>query len=44
MLAVGATENVIRLVPPLIVNESHLDEAIMALSLTCAAFAERKAG
>ena len=31
MLAVGATENVIRIVPPLIVDESHLDEAMAAL-------------
>jgi acetylornithine/N-succinyldiaminopimelate aminotransferase len=44
MLAVGATENVIRLVPPLIVNESHLDEAMVALTTTCASFeAKRKA-
>ena len=44
MLAVGATENVIRLAPPLIVNESHLDEAIAALSRTCASVSQRKAG
>ena len=44
MLAVGATENVIRIVPPLIVNESHLDEAMAALTTTCASFeAKRKA-
>jgi acetylornithine/N-succinyldiaminopimelate aminotransferase len=44
MLAVGATENVIRLVPPLIVDESHLREAIDILSSTCAGYqAERKA-
>lgn len=44
MLAVGATENVIRLLPPLIVDESHLREATEALSATCAGYrAERKA-
>ena len=44
MLAVGATENVIRLVPPLIVDENHLREATDALSATCAGYgAERKA-
>jgi len=44
LLAVGATENVIRLVPPLIVDESHLREAADALSVTCAGYeAERKA-
>ncbi len=44
LLAVGATENVIRLVPPLIVDESHLREATDALSATCAGYeAERKA-
>ncbi len=44
MLAVGATENVVRLAPPLIVDESHLNEAVAALSRTCASFeAERRA-
>jgi acetylornithine/N-succinyldiaminopimelate aminotransferase len=44
LLAVGATENVIRLVPPLIVDESHLREAADALSVTCAGYeTERKA-
>jgi acetylornithine/N-succinyldiaminopimelate aminotransferase len=44
MLGVGATENVVRLAPPLIINESHLDEAVAALSRTCASFeAERQA-
>jgi acetylornithine/succinyldiaminopimelate/putrescine aminotransferase len=44
MLVVGATENVVRLVPPLIVDESHLREAVDALSATCAGYeAERKA-
>jgi len=44
LLAVGATENVIRLVPPLIVDENHLREATEALSASCAGYrAERKA-
>jgi acetylornithine/N-succinyldiaminopimelate aminotransferase len=44
MLAVGATENVIRLVPPLIVDENDLREATDALAQTCAGYeAERKA-
>jgi acetylornithine/N-succinyldiaminopimelate aminotransferase len=44
VLAVGATENVVRLLPPLIIEERHIDEAISALSETCAAFqTERKA-
>jgi acetylornithine/N-succinyldiaminopimelate aminotransferase len=28
LLTVGAGENVVRLLPPLIINESHIDEAI----------------
>lgn len=44
VLSVGATENVVRLVPPLIVDESHLREAVNALSDVCASFeAEKKA-
>jgi acetylornithine/N-succinyldiaminopimelate aminotransferase len=44
LLVVGATENVVRLVPPLIVGEEHLREAITALSQTCVSFeTERKA-
>ena len=44
MLAVGATENVIRLVPPLVIEEHHLREAAEILSQTCAGYeAERKA-
>ena len=44
LLAIGATENVIRLVPPLIVDESHLRDAVEILSATCAGYdAERKA-
>ncbi len=44
LLVVGATENVARLVPPLIVDESHLREATDALGLACLSFeTERKA-
>jgi acetylornithine/N-succinyldiaminopimelate aminotransferase len=44
MLAVGATENVVRLLPPLIIDESHIKEAIGALSDACSSFeTERKA-
>jgi len=42
MLAVGATENVVRIAPPLIVNETHLDEAMAALGATCASFASSR--
>ena len=35
MLAIKAEENVIRLFPPLIVNNSELDEAINKIDLTC---------
>lgn len=45
MLAVGATENVVRLLPPLIIEERHIDEAATALSEACASFeTARKAG
>ena len=44
LLAVGATENVARLLPPLNIEERHVKEAITALMATCAAFeTERKA-
>jgi acetylornithine/N-succinyldiaminopimelate aminotransferase len=44
LLAVGATENVVRLLPPLNIEESHIREAIAALSQACASFeTERKA-
>lgn len=44
MLAVGATENVIRLIPPLIVDKNHLREAADILSTVCAGYeAKRKA-
>jgi acetylornithine/N-succinyldiaminopimelate aminotransferase len=44
LLAVGATENVARLLPPLNIEERHVKEAMGALMATCAAFeTERKA-
>jgi len=44
MLAIGATENVVRLLPSLIIDESHVKEAIAALSSACSSFeTERKA-
>jgi acetylornithine/N-succinyldiaminopimelate aminotransferase len=44
LLAVGATENVARLLPPLNIEERHVKEAITALMATCAGFeSERKA-
>jgi acetylornithine/N-succinyldiaminopimelate aminotransferase len=43
-LGVGATENVVRLLPPLNIEESHVKEAIAALVTACAGFeTERKA-
>ncbi|HXJ03378.1 MAG TPA: aspartate aminotransferase family protein [Micropepsaceae bacterium] len=44
LLAVGATENVARLLPPLNIEEQHVKEAMGALMAACAAFeTERKA-
>lgn len=44
LLAVGATENVVRLLPPLNIEERHVKEAMAALMQACAAFeTERKA-
>jgi acetylornithine/N-succinyldiaminopimelate aminotransferase len=37
-LAIGATENVVRLLPPLNIEERHIREAIQALSSVCASF------
>jgi len=43
-LAVGATENVARLLPPLNIEENHVKEAMAALNDACASFeTERKA-
>jgi acetylornithine/N-succinyldiaminopimelate aminotransferase len=43
MLAVGAGANVIRLLPPLIADESHVREAVKILGDTAAEFDARKA-
>ena len=44
VLAVGATENVARLLPPLNINEAHVQEAVQATAETCRTFeAEREA-
>jgi acetylornithine/N-succinyldiaminopimelate aminotransferase len=44
VLAVGATENVARLLPPLNINEAHVQEAVQAIAETCRTFeAEREA-
>jgi acetylornithine/N-succinyldiaminopimelate aminotransferase len=38
LLAVGAADNVVRFLPPLIINESHVDEAAERLTATLKAF------
>jgi acetylornithine/N-succinyldiaminopimelate aminotransferase len=44
LLVVGSTENVARLLPPLNIEETHVKEAMAALSTACASFeTERKA-
>jgi acetylornithine/N-succinyldiaminopimelate aminotransferase len=44
LLAVGATENVVRLLPPLNIEERHISEAMQVLSAACASFeTERQA-
>jgi acetylornithine/N-succinyldiaminopimelate aminotransferase len=44
LIGVGATENVVRLLPPLNIEERQIREAITALGDTCASFEqERKA-
>ena len=35
MLTVGAGDNVVRLLPPLIIDESHVDEAVRILDAAC---------
>ncbi|MBT4935020.1 MAG: aspartate aminotransferase family protein [Rhodospirillaceae bacterium] len=40
LLSVGAAENVIRLLPPLIIEQHHIDEAIGVLSAVCAKIEE----
>jgi acetylornithine/N-succinyldiaminopimelate aminotransferase len=41
MLAVGAGENVVRLLPPLIIDEDHVREAIAILNDACASLSQR---
>jgi len=40
LLTVGAAENVIRLLPPLIIEERHVEEAVQALERACSAIAK----
>jgi acetylornithine/N-succinyldiaminopimelate aminotransferase len=40
LLTVGAAENVVRLLPPLIIEEAQIDEAIQALERACASWAK----
>ncbi|TQV73344.1 aspartate aminotransferase family protein [Denitrobaculum tricleocarpae] len=40
LLTVGAAENVIRILPPLIIDEIHVDEALAALERVCASWPE----
>jgi len=43
MLSVGAAENVIRLLPPLIIGQAEIDEAVKILDQTAGDFASTKA-
>jgi len=43
MLTVGAGDNVIRLVPPLTIDESHVDEALAILDESCRELKEEAA-
>ena len=44
LVAIGATENVVRLMPPLNIEEHHIREAVQILSSVCASFeTEREA-
>ena len=40
MLTVGASDNVVRLLPPLIIDESHIKEAVGCLDKVCGAMAK----
>jgi len=40
LLTVGAAENVIRLLPPLIIGEAEVDEAVAAIERACSAWAK----
>ena len=44
LLAVTAADNVLRLAPPLIVEESHIDEALAILDRVCADWAQASDG
>jgi acetylornithine/N-succinyldiaminopimelate aminotransferase len=44
LVAIGATDNVVRLLPPLNLGEHHIREAVQILSSVCASFeTEREA-
>ena len=40
LLTVGAAENVVRIVPPLVIDETHVDEAVAILEQVCEGWAE----
>ena len=40
LLTVGAAENVLRLLPPLIIEERHVEEAVQAIERACSAIAK----
>jgi acetylornithine/N-succinyldiaminopimelate aminotransferase len=40
LLTVGAAENVIRLLPPLIIEARHVEEAVQAIERACSAIAK----
>jgi len=40
LLTVGAAENVIRLLPPLIIEDRHVDEAVQAIERACTTWAK----
>ena len=41
LLVIGAGDNVVRLLPPLIVNEADVGEAIAKLEKACASFEKK---
>ena len=44
VLVIGAGDNVVRLMPPLIVDDTHINQAVDAISAACAAIrADKKA-
>ena len=40
LLTVGAADNVIRIIPPLTIDETHVDEALEILEQVCEGWAE----